>query len=430
LKTVALLLSLSIAARAGAPVLHRNKGPVVEVVQKTAPAVVYVGTAQIEETPFGSSPIQDFFGGERSQRVVHGLGSGVVLQSSGIVVTNDHVIRGAAAIHVVFNDGRQFDAEVIGSDADNDLAVLKVLGKGPFPTAKLGKSAEVVPGETVVAIGAPFGLTTTVTAGVISAVGRSFRADDRSYNDFLQTDAAINPGNSGGPLLNLDGEVIGLNTALFASAQGIGFAIPADKIRRIVAELTQYRKVRPSWVGISAQTPTREQSHNLGWDRNYGALVSEIDSGSPAARAGIDAGDLVTELGGSRVENGEDLEERLKGYPAGTSFSVSLIRKGKVLTLNLVPEEFPKSFAETLAWQRLGMRVQATSEGLNVSVIRPRSPAARIGLQSGDLVLRVNNEPVPDLESFRNSILAARNHRTIVLVVGRGRFGYHLTLPF
>ena len=181
------------------------------------------------------------------------LGSGVLIDASGIIVTNDHVIRGASAIHVVLADGRQLDAEVVGSDAANDLAVLRVQGKGPLPAARLGTSADLMIGETVVAIGSPLGLQKTVTVGVLSAIGRSFKADNEQiFDDFLQTDAAINPGNSGGPLLNLDGDVIGINTAILASAQGIGFAIPVDKVRRIVTELKSFGRVRPAWVGIDA----------------------------------------------------------------------------------------------------------------------------------------------------------------------------------
>ncbi|MBJ6765812.1 trypsin-like peptidase domain-containing protein [Myxococcaceae bacterium JPH2] len=417
--------------------LARRRDAVVEVVQKVSPAVVYIGTEQEVESRFrgrSRSPLEDFFGlgqpDSGGREKIQGLGSGALIDPSGIIVTNDHVIRGASAIHVVLADGRTFDAEVMGSDATNDLAVLKVSAKEPLPAARLGTSADLMIGETVVAIGSPFGLSKTVTAGVVSATGRTFRADDRVYNDFIQTDAAINPGNSGGPLLNVDGEIIGINTAIFANGQGIGFAIPADKVRRIVEELTRFGKVRPAWVGLDTEDLTPRLAARLGWDRTYGVVVSNVDPDSPAAQAGVRRGDVVAELGGSRIQDAEDFDSRVRGYPARSAFPLVLFREGTSRTVQVAPVEFPRRLIETLAWERLGLRVKEGKGLMAVSSVRPDSAAAQIGLEPGDVILRVNNQPVPDGDTFREALLTARRGRSVLMLVRRGRYGYHITLPF
>nr|WP_224360730.1 trypsin-like peptidase domain-containing protein [Hyalangium versicolor] len=415
--------------------LARRRDAVVEVVQRVSPAVVYIGTEQEVESRFrggGRSFLEDFFGGQQAERrKVQGLGSGVIIDAAGTIVTNDHVIRGASAIHVVLADGRTLEAEVLGSDSTNDLAVLRVTAKEPLPTAKLGTSSDLMIGETVIAIGSPFGLSKTVTAGVVSATGRTFRAEDGSiYNDFVQTDAAINPGNSGGPLLNVDGEVIGINTAIFASAQGIGFAIPADKVRRIVEELTRFGKVRPSWVGIDAVDLPSNVAAQLGWDRSYGALVASVEPGSPAEQAGVRRGDVVAEMGGSRISDAEDFDTRVRGYPAKSAFPLVLFREGGMRTLQVTAAEFPSRLVESLAWERLGLRVKDNRGVLAVSGVRPGSAAQEIGLEPGDVILRVNNQPVPNSDAFREALLTARRGRSVLLLVRRGRYGYHITLPF
>jgi serine protease Do len=411
----------------------RRRDAVVEVVQKVSPAVVYIGTEQEVDSRFRGrrSFLEDFFGGPQQRRKVQGLGSGVIIDAAGIIVTNEHVIRGASAIHVILEDGRTLDAEVLGSDAGNDLAVLKVSAKDPLPTAKLGTSSDLMIGETVIAIGSPFGLSKTVTAGVVSAVGRTFRAEDgRVYNDFVQTDAAINPGNSGGPLLNVDGEIIGINTAIFASAQGIGFAIPADKVRRIVDELTRFGKVRPAWVGVDALDLPPQVAAQLGWDRTYGALVAGVEPGSPAEQAGVQRGDVLAEMGGSRISDADDFDTRVRGYPARSAFPLTVWRQGALRTLQVTPVEFPPRLIETFAWDQLGLRVKETRGAMAIAAVRPESVAQEVGLAAGDVILRVNNQPVASSDSFREALLNARRGRSVLLLVRRGRYGYHVTLPF
>ena len=295
---------------------------------------------------------------------------------------------------MVLADGRQLDAEVLGSDAPNDLAVLRVQSSSPLPAAKLGTSADLMIGETVVAIGSPFGLTKTVTSGVVSAVGRSFQANDQLYIDFIQTDTAINPGNSGGPLLNLDGEVIGINTAIFSGAQGIGFAIPADKVRRIVAELKSFGKVRPAWVGLEVIDLSEKAARKLGWDRNYGVLVERVEPGSPAEAAGIRAGDVIAELGGTPVQNADELEARLRGYPARASLGLLLWRGGKERPGHRHPGGVsPRSWP--MGW--LGAAGPAAEPG-TFRAGRVGGPAGQPGGQhrsgKGDQIVRLNNVPL------------------------------------
>ncbi len=427
-----LLLAVTASTSAHAD-LARRRNEIVEVVQKVSPAVVFIGTESEVESPFRGrrSPLEEFFGAPPQQRQrQQGLGSGVIVDPNGIIITNDHVIRGASAIHVVLADGRELEAEVIGSDANNDLAVLKVSSKQPLPAAKLGTSADLMIGETVIAIGSPFGLSKTVTSGVVSATGRTFKADGRTYNDFLQTDAAINPGNSGGPLLNVDGDVIGINTAIFASAQGIGFAIPADKVRRIVEELTRFGKVRPAWVGLETQDLSPRLARQLGWDRTYGVVVSDVEPGSPADQAGIRRGDVLAEMGGSRISDSEDYVTRARGYPARAAFPLVLFREGAQRTVQVTPLEFPPQLIEALAWNRLGLRVKPVRGAMAVQSVRPGSAADEVGLEPGDVILRVNNQPVAEPAAFQEALLSARGARSVAMLVQRGRYRYHVPLPF
>ena len=425
------MAALGLVTTASADV-NRRRSAVVEVVQKVSPAVVFIGTEQAVDRRLRGSTPQELFTGQAPShgRTVQSLGSGVLIDASGLIVTNDHVIRGASAIHVVLADGRQLDAEVVGSDAANDLAVLHVEGKGPFPAAHLGTSADLMIGETVVAIGSPLGLQKTVTVGVLSAIDRSFRAEnEQTFDDLLQTDAAINPGNSGGPLLNLDGDVIGINCAILATAQGIGFAIPADKVRRIVAELKSFGKVRPAWVGIEAGTLTPGVARKLSWERTHGVLVDRVQAGSPGATAGVRPGDVVTEIAGSPVADVEDFNARLRGYPARASFAMTVFRVGHEFTLTVTPEKFPPARVDALAWERLGLKVSTGKGGLVIVGVRRGSQAAQSGLEPGDLITRLDNEPVDTLDAFRDGLMSSHG-RGVLLSVRRGPFTYPLGFRF
>lgn len=411
--------------------VNSRRSPVVQVVEKVSPAVVYVGTVSVVETRFRSRSFEDFFfSPQEERRAVEGLGSGVIIDAAGVIVTNEHVIRGASEIHVVLADGRQVDAEVIGSDSDADLAVLKINVKGPLPAAKLGTSSDLMIGESVVAIGSPLGLKKTVTVGVVSALGRTIKSDDRVLNDFIQTDASINPGNSGGPLLNIDGEVIGINSAIIASAQNIGFAIPVDKVRRIVTELTQFGKVRAAWVGLDVQPLSLELSRRLGWDRTFGALINVVEDGSPAALAGFQRGDIVMQVGTTQIENADDLRSRIRGLTAKSPVQMKIFRAGQELAVELTPIEFPQKLVDSTVWDRLGLRLKPAQGGMVITAVRPGTPASRVGLEPGDAVVRVNQMPVGTPDAFKEAIVQARGKQSVLLLVKRGGRGYYLTLPF
>lgn len=428
---VAAILLVPLSAQAD---LAHRKNAVTEVVRQVSPSVVCIGTTQIVENQFRSpDPFFDQFFGRASgpqKREVQSLGSGVILDPAGTIVTNEHVIHGASSIHVFLADGRQLEAEVVGSDADNDLAVLKVNSKTPLQFAPLGTSADLMIGETAIAIGAPFGLQKTVTLGVISATGRSVRAENHTYNDFVQTDASINPGNSGGPLLNVDGEVIAINAAIYAQGQGIGFAIPADKVRRIVTELARFGKVRPAWIGLEVQRLTPDLAAKLGWDRDYGVLVNEVEAGSPADKGGIHKGDLVSDVGGNAVADDDDFDARMRSYPAKTDVSMTVVREGKPMPVTFTAVEYPATLSASLDWDRLGLRFEVVAGGaLNINQIRAGYPGARAGLVKGDLLLRVNNTPVPTINDLRDTLVAARATHSVLLLVKRGRYLYNLTVP-
>ncbi len=269
-----------------------------------------------------------------------------------------------------------------------------------------------------------------MTVGVVSALGRTIRNEDRVYNDFIQTDASINPGNSGGPLMNIDGEIIGINSAIIASAQNIGFAIPADKVRRIVTELTQFGKVRPAWVGIDVQPLSMELSRRLGWDRTYGSLITNVEAGSPAEAAGIQRGDIIVLVGTTQVEDADDLKSRFKSFTAKSPVKIQLFREGQTLDVTLTPTEFPTKLVDSTVWDRLGLRLKAHQGGLVVTAVRPGSPSARVGLEPGDVVRRINNKNVGNIEEFRDTIVQARGAPSVLMLVSRGQRGYYITLPF
>jgi serine protease Do len=426
--THALVLALTLVSGD----LSSRRSPVVQVVEKVSPAVVYIGTLQVVEPRFRNRTAFDdfFFGPQEERRAVESLGSGVIIDPAGLIVTNEHVIRGASEVHVVLADGRQLDAEVVGSDSENDLAVLRVATRGPLPSAKLGTSSDLMIAETVIAIGSPLGLKKTVTVGVVSALGRTIRNEDRVFNDFIQTDASINPGNSGGPLLNADGEIIGINSAIIATAQNIGFAIPVDKVRRIVGELTQFGKVRPAWIGFEVQPLTLELSRRLGWDRTFGALISDIEQGSPAAEAGLQKGDVVTQVGSTQVEDADDLRSRARGFTAKSAVGLRVFRAGQLVDVKLTPVEFPPKMVDSVVWDRLGLRVKPSGNAMEITAVRPGTYAARIHLEPSDVILKVNNEPVGTADLFREAMIRARGKQSVLLLVRRGTRGYYLTLPF
>lgn len=406
-----------------APGVRRT--PVVRVVERVAPSVVNISAESIVRR------VDPFFGstfGSRARRT-QSLGSGLIVDPGGIVLTNAHVIEGASRILVTTLDGRELEADVLGSDSDADLAVLKVGARG-LPATPLGRSADLLMGETVIAIGNPFGLTHTVTTGVLSARGRTVPSESGGarYTDFLQTDATINPGNSGGPLVNLAGQVIGVNTAILQGS-GIGFAIPADRAQRVVDDLLRFGSLQPLWSGLRLETLDAELARREGLAAHRGALVVRVFAGSPAARAGLRAGDVLVTVDGHPIGAREDLTTAFHSVAPGTPVRVEVRRGEQGFPLALAAVRPPDGLGLQVLGSELGLAVRGARGGLEVTRVDRRSIAAEAGLEPGDRVLAANGQRLADAAELGDEVLRALDRGSLFLVVGRGRYAYNLNLP-
>jgi len=439
-KAAALLIAAlalpAVAAARGAESDPERRSLVVQAVEKASPAVVNVSTEQIVERhaspfPFPQDPFfeeffRDFVDPRPRRFKTTSLGSGVIVAADGTIMTNVHVIERASRVRVTLNDQREFDATLVGADADADIAVLRVKAGGDLPHIPFGTSADLMIGETVIAIGNPFGLSHTVTTGVVSAVGRSLRDEERTYTDFIQTDASINPGNSGGPLLDIKGELIGINTAIYGKAQGIGFAIPVDRAQRVMKDLVSYGEVRHAWVGLVVQNLTPDLAQHFGVRR--GVVVAQVEPKSPAEAAGIARGDAVTKVDGREVASREEFEQRIEDHAEGDRLTLTLRREGRDEDVRLAAATFPTARADELAWQLLGLQAAGAEDGLVVSRVRPGSPAARIGVQRGDRLLGLGGAPLESLAAFRKKMIELRSARSTLLSIGRGPYQYNVQI--
>jgi len=425
------------ARGAGDPFLRRTT--TVRVVEEVGPAVVNITTQQQVSAnpfrPFTGDPFfdrffRDFFEGARP-RTAQNLGSGVVIDAEGHVLTNEHVVSRASRIRVSLSDGREFDARVIGADPNHDIAVLEVDTDEELPWLDPGTSADLMVGEPVIAIGNPFGLSHTVTTGVISALGRSLRAGERVYHGFIQTDASINPGNSGGPLLNAEGSLVAINTAVYNEAQGIGFAIPIDEARRVVAELIEHGEVSPVWLGLEFQDVDPEVAAALGLGPDAaGALVNRVRDASPAERAGVRRGDVVTSIDGQALGSAREFFERLERATAGQELRLGLVRDGESRRIAVRAEQIPEGWTELLLDELAGLRLEPHARGgFVVREVRPGSGSARIGLRPGDLLLSVGGRSLTGPDALRRAALALRGRDRALIVVQRGNGRYHVALP-
>lgn len=438
-------MPVALATVAGAVLVAQAPGsnretPVVAAVRRVAPAVVNVYTEKIVERavaepfggwrdPFFDQFFRDFFEPRVQRYKTSSLGSGVIIRPDGYVLTNQHVVQRASQIKIKLLDDRQFDAELVGADSDSDLAVLRVRTEQSLPYIEMAQSSDLMIGETVIAIGNPFGLSNTVTIGVVSALGRSLKAEDQTYYDFIQTDASINPGNSGGPLLNIDGDMIGINAAIYQKAQGIGFAIPIDRARRIVNDLISYGEVHAPWVGLVVQDITPAMARHFGVAPGKGVVVALVEADSPASEAGIERGDVVTAVGGASIGSAEEYDQRLRNQAESAAIAFAVTRDGKSTSITLQAGPFPPERADALAWQALGFRVTEQNEALRVLAVRVGSPAGQIGFQPGDEIVALGGRAIPSLEAFRRQIAETRSARSVLVSLRRGRQLYHVTLP-
>jgi Do/DeqQ family serine protease len=436
LAAAAAVVAASVAAHADDPFLRRTA--TVQVVEKVGPAVVNITTEQQIRTrrpssgdPFFDRFFNDFFEGTMP-RTATSLGSGVVIDAEGHVLTNDHVVSGADVIKVTLADGRELGAKLVGADGNNDLAVL-VLERGAekeIPWVAPGSSSNLLVGEPVIAIGNPFGLSNTVTTGVVSALDRSLRSEQGTFHGFLQTDASINPGNSGGPLLNAEGELIGINTAIYQGAQGIGFAIPIDVAKRVVHELLTKGEVAPVWLGMDLQDldPALIDVLKLPAGQR-GALVKRVRTGGPAARAGVRQLDVLLKVDNHAVRAAQEFYELIESSTTGQVHTLSLLRAGKTVSVPVPAEEIPGAVVTQLAEERFGFRLRPMEGGYQIEAVSPRSGAERIGLAAGDLVLAVDGQALSDPKAFRRVVLRLQGRPRAQIVVQRGRGRYVVALP-
>ena len=430
-----------------------RESAVVKAIRKVSPAVVNISSEfevskranpfyGFEVDPNFESFFRDFFDPGFEQKYKRtSLGSGVIIDGKrGFILTNKHVIVKSSTITVALKDGREFKAQVIGADPDSDLAVLRISPKDDLPAIEMGNSNNLMIGETVIAIGNPFGFSNTVTTGVISATNRSIRTENSFYHDFIQTDASINPGNSGGPLLNIYGELVGINTAIYAKAQGIGFAIPINKARRIVTDLIKYGEVIPAWIGVTVQDLDAELTQYLKATTVKGVLVKKTETSGPAFKAGIHVGDIIRSVGSRKILSQSDFNTAMSNISAGEAININIWRDGKTKGVSVKSSSFPIELALDLANNILGITVKNlskknrylyktyTQEGVVITKINRNSYLARIGARSGDIVRQMDELTIKNINDFKKAIVKYRKKRSLIIVLQRRDQLYNITV--
>jgi serine protease Do len=423
---------------------------IAQVAKRSIPAVVHIDVTQrqdVVEQPslFDSDPFFQFFpGGSRAprkfQRELRGLGTGMVIDERGHVLTNNHVVAGATLIEVVMADGNRHRATLVGRDPKTDLAVVKIPASPSLPHLTLGDSDKAEVGDWVIAIGHPRGLDQTVTQGIISAKHRHGITDPTGYQDFIQTDAAINPGNSGGPLLNLYGEVIGVNAAIATQSggsEGIGFAIPSNMALHVARALIASGKVERGWLGVSVDDLTPERVKSLGLPAPKGALIAEVAPGGPAERSGLKRRDVVLSVGGRAIEDGSDLRNAIAGVPAGSDLTLTVWRSGakqEVVVRTGSMQEATSRLAATVR-ERLGVSVRAVTqvearryglssrEGVAIQTLDPKGALAQAGLEALDLLLEADGQSIGGVDGFASWAATLRSGQQITLLAVDHRTG-------
>jgi len=421
-----------------------------DLAEKVRPGVVNIqvvkkvknvdfGFRNFPGNPFGDkNPFGDFFGPFSEGNPPRGfeqrgVGSGFVMSRDGYVLTNNHVVEDADQIKVKLANGKEYEGKIVGRDPKTDLALVKIEGPSDLHPLRLGNSEDLKVGSWVVAVGSPFGLEQTVTAGIVSAKGRVIGSGP--YDNFIQTDASINPGNSGGPLINMKGEVVGINTAIIASGQGIGFAIPINMAKEIAPQLQEKGHVTRGWLGVSIQEVTPELAKSFDLKEKKGALVSQVVSGSPAEKAGIEQGDIILEFDGKEVSNSQDLPRIVASTPVGKAVTLKVSRNGKITDRQVKVGEMEEKAEVTKApsHKSLGITVQnLTPEiakglglkketGVVVTRVEPGSAAADAGIQTGDVIREVNRKPIKDVEEFSQKVEKAKGQNNVLFFIQRGQ---------
>ena len=428
-----------------------------DLVEKVKPAVVNISTTSTVKVP--GTPFRHFFGhdeggpfGDFFQRFFgeipdqelkqQSLGSGFIIDKDGHIITNNHVVDGADEIKVKLADGKEYKAKVVGRDPKTDLALIKISSFfKDLPTLPLGDSDKMRVGDWVLAIGNPFGLEETVTKGIISATGRVIGSGP--YDNFLQTDAPINPGNSGGPLINLNGEVIGINSAIVSSGQGIGFAIPSNMAKKILPPLKEKGKVTRGWIGVSVQSITPDIAQVMGLKDTNGSLVGDVVPGGPADAAGIKRGDVILSFDGKEIKKIGDLPLLVAETPAGKTVNVKVLRDSKELPLTVKVAEMPTDkipAATQASTEGLGLTVSNITQeimsqlhlkdksGVVVTNVQPGSPADDAGIQVGDVIREVNRTAVKDLNGYHSALSKSGGNKPVLFLIKRGAQTFYVTI--
>jgi len=428
-----------------------RRTPVVRAVDNSRSSVVSISTYEHVHkranpfSTFGRDPFfdrffNDFYDNRYQQEAVRThLGSGVIIDRRGFVVTNWHVVQKAASITVTTSDEKEYAATLIGADQKSDLAVLKITSAEQFTSIPLADSDGILIGETVIAIGNPFGLSHTVTTGVVSALHRSLKANEQIYEDFIQTDASINPGNSGGPLLNINGELIGINTAIYGEAQGIGFAIPINTAKRIVDDLLRYGEVRSAWIGITVANLSAETAARFGYTGLNGVIITEVLPESPSASSGLLVNDIIISIGDQKIKS-KSLFKRIIGlYTPQSTIKMDVFRQGKTYSFSVVATGISSQSVTKVLWDVFGIDIinntselaqkyrLATGKGVVVSKINSTGQAHTIGLKPGDIILQAQGSTLKDVDDFKNQIVKNIYQDSMVVLVQRGMYGYYIT---
>ena len=403
-----------------------------------AAAMVNAASALPTEVLSAASPIGDMFREYARKVPMKGAGSGFIVSADGRILTNNHVIADADKITVTFSDGKTMEAKVIGKDPTFDLAVIKVDGKN-LRTLQLGDSDKLRVGETLVAIGNTLGLglEPTVTVGVLSARNRSVHVQNFNFDGFLQTDASINPGNSGGPLLDMNGRVIGINTAIIASAQGIGFAIPINMAKQVMDDIVTYGKVRRGKMGVYLQPITEDIASAFDLKNTEGALIAEVVADSPAEKAGLKRGDIITKIDGKKIENSVQLSTTVRQHMAGDTIKLEVLRNGKTMNFSLSLSEVDTTAADAATSDKLGFSVSTVTpelrkelklserdSGVVVTDVEPKSSAMRSGLRRGDIILQANGRDVKQPNDLYKALSSSSRKRIPLLISREGRTLY------
>ena len=446
---------------AGSPESRSSGGlpDFVSLAKKMKPLVVNISTTQVSEgrgggqefgSPFGDDDQfndfwKRFFGGPtpRGPQRQRSLGSGFIIDKDGSILTNNHVVENASKIVVKLSDDQEYEAKIIGRDAKTDVAVIKINAKSALSAASFGDSDQLEVGEWVVAIGNPFGLDSTVTSGIVSAKGRHI--GQGPYDNFIQTDASINPGNSGGPLINLRGEIVGINTAIFSRTggnMGIGFAIPINLVKELLPQLRGKGKVTRGFLGVLIQKVTPEIAESLGLDKAQGALVANVSKDGPADKAGVKVGDVIVEFDGNAVKDSGDLPIIVARTPVDKKVRMKVVRDKKEIALGVAVGELKDEEVVASAPEKgeLGMTVQRLtpqmaeslglekSEGVVVSAVEPGSAADDAGIRRGDVLMEIDRRPIRNLDEYRKSVAAIKKGRGVLFLVRRGESTLFLAL--